>query len=117
MDNQVPGLDILTDTLVWLVERGADLTLAFGQWATDSSIGALDWASRTTISTLQLTANLIEWMIENPWKALRNLTITVVVVLLVLMILIYFYDLIIRRNAAYRARMSEGRAGSTSAGR
>jgi hypothetical protein len=51
-------------------------------------------------------ADLTEWVIANPWKALQNVAIVVGVVLLVLMVEIYFYDLIKRRQAAYRAHLA-----------
>ncbi len=96
-------MDILTDTVVWLVEKVAQFGLASGRWASRTMIWALDWFSQKTVNGLRLMANLAQWVLDNPWKALQNVAIVFGVVVLVIMIEIYFYDLVKRRQAAYRA--------------
>ena len=100
-------MDILTDAAIWVIERGAQATLAFGRWASNTFIWFLDWSSQKTVNGLRLLADLAEWTIDNPMKAVQNLALIAVIVLLVLMVQVYFYDLIKRRNALYRARMRE----------
>jgi len=100
-------MDILTDTVIWAIEMVAQTVLAVGRWASNTFIWFLDWSSQKVVNGLQLLANLAEWIIDNPLKALQNLAIIVVIVILILMIEVYFYDLIKRRNALYRARMQE----------
>lgn len=91
-------MDILTDTVVWLVEEASDLLLSLGAWASDTFIWFLDWISENTIAGLQSFADLSEWVIDNPTKAATNTAIVVCIVLLVLAIEIYIYDLIKRRQ-------------------
>jgi hypothetical protein len=100
-------MDILTDTAVWAIETSARAILATGRWASKTFIWSLDWFSLKVVNGLRLVADLAEWIIANPMKALTNLAIAIVVILLLLMIHVYFYDLIKRRNALYRARLRE----------
>ena len=100
-------MDILTDTIVWLIEKVAQLGLTFGRWASQTVIWALDWTSEKAVNGLRLMANLAQWGLDNPWKALQNLAIVVAVVVLVLIIEIYFYDLMKRRQAAYHAYLAQ----------
>ena len=100
-------MDILTDTAIWVIERVAQAVLAFGRWGSNTFIWFLDWSSQRIVNGLRLMANLAEWVIDNPLKAIQNLAIIAVIVMIVLMIEVYFYDLIKRRNAQYRASLVE----------
>ncbi|MBU7004437.1 MAG: hypothetical protein HXS50_02635 [Theionarchaea archaeon] len=100
-------MDIITDTAVWAIETVAKSVLAIGRWTSDTIIWLLDWSSQKVVTGLQIVADLAEWIIANPVKALTNLAIIVVIVMIILMIEVYFYDLIKRRNALYRARVEE----------
>jgi hypothetical protein len=100
-------MDIITDTAVWAIETVARSILAAGRWTSDTIIWLLDWTSQKIVNGLQLVADLAEWVIANPVRAITNLAIVVVIVMIILMIEVYFYDLIKRRNALYRARVEE----------
>ena len=100
-------MDIITDMAAWAIETVARSVLAIGRWLSDTIIWLLDWTSQKVVSGLTLIADLTEWIISNPVKALTNLAIVVVIVIIILMIEVYFYDLIKRRNALYRARVEK----------
>jgi hypothetical protein len=100
-------MDIITDTAVWAIETIAKSVLAVGRWTSDTIIWFLDWSSQKVVNGLQFVADLAEWIIAHPVRALTNLAIVVVIVMIILMIEVYFYDLIKRRNALYRAMIEE----------
>ncbi len=96
------AMDILTDTMVWLIERGSTLFLQVGRWASRTVVGMLDFFSEKVVSGLNLVANLAEKAIQNPVRAATYLATAIIIVLLILAIEIYFYDLIKRRRPAVR---------------
>jgi len=93
-------MDFITDTVVWLVDTTSKLVLESGRWFFYRATWLIDWSGQKVVNSLRLVARVLEWSIDNPWKAAMNLAIVIGVVLLVLAIEIYVYDLFKRRGAA-----------------
>jgi len=96
-------VDIITDTVVWLIDETSQLVLQAGRWATRTFVKALDWVSQKIVAGLTFSADTTEWAIENPWKAARDAGMVVLVVLAVLAVEIYVYDLVKRRRPSSEA--------------
>ncbi len=91
-------MDIITDTVVWLIDKTSGFALAAGRWTSKTFVWALDWASEKTVAAFRLLAQVVEWGIDNPWRAARQGGMVVLIVFAVLAIEIYVYDLMKRRR-------------------